>query len=57
MFEALGVPDNMGGLQVGNHPHCAFPAGTPLEPAVEAFITKFLLGGQSNTSIMCELCV
>ena len=51
------MPDNMGGLQVGNHPHCAFPAGTPLEPAVEAFITKFLLGGQSNTSIMCELCV
>ncbi|TFK72242.1 hypothetical protein BDN72DRAFT_876560 [Pluteus cervinus] len=47
IYEAFGVPNNMGVSQVGNHNHCAFPAGQQAE--LTAFINKFLLG-QTNTN-------
>jgi len=50
VYQALSIPDNMGVSQVGNHNHCQFPASQ--ESDVEAFITKFLLGGNSNTNIV-----
>jgi len=49
-YEALQVPDSMGVSQIGNHNHCAFPASQ--EPEVEAFINKFLLMKQANTTII-----
>jgi len=50
VYQALGVTDSMGITQVGNHNHCQFPASQ--ENDVEAFITKFMLGGTSNTNIV-----
>ncbi|KAI5792558.1 Glucuronoyl esterase catalytic domain from Hypocrea Jecorina [Peziza echinospora] len=41
IFEALGVPDNMGFSQVGGHDHCQFPGSQNTE--LNAFINKFLL--------------
>lgn len=41
IYEALGVPDNMGFFQDGNHSHCQFPAEQ--RPGLTAFINKFLL--------------
>lgn len=48
IWTALGVPDNMGFSEVGNHSHCAFPAAQ--QPTLLAFIDKFLLGAATNTS-------
>ena len=49
-WEALGVPDNMGYSQVGNHNHCAFPSSQ--NPELTAFINKFLLNQSSaNTNV------
>jgi hypothetical protein len=49
IWEALGVPDNMGFSQLGNHNHCAFPAAQ--QPEVSAFVTRFLLDGSANTTV------
>ncbi|TFK72240.1 carbohydrate-binding module family 1 [Pluteus cervinus] len=51
IYEAYGVPNNMGVSQVGNHNHCAFPSSQQAE--LTAFFNKFLLGqGSTNTSIV-----
>jgi hypothetical protein len=51
IWEALGVPDNMGFSQVGHGNHCQLP--TVQHPEVEAFIRKFLLKEENvNTSVM-----
>jgi len=50
VYEALGIPDIMGVSQIGGHNHCQFPASQ--QPTVDAFFTKFILGGSSNTAIM-----
>jgi len=41
IWEALGVADSHGFVQVGNHSHCVFP--TDLNDSVFAFFNKFLL--------------
>ena len=45
VWEALGVPSNMGVSQVGNATHCQFPASQ--SPLVLAYVKKFLLGDDS----------
>jgi hypothetical protein len=51
IYEALGVPDNMGFSQTGHPDHCRLPASQ--EPAVKAFIRKFLLDEENvDTSVM-----
>jgi hypothetical protein len=50
VWEALGVPDNMGYSQIGSHTHCAFPSNQ--QSALTAFVQKFLLGASTNTAIM-----
>jgi hypothetical protein len=49
IFQALGVPDNLGATQVSHGDHCAFQASQ--EPAVDAFIKKFLLGQNVATTV------
>lgn len=50
IFQALGVPNNLGFSQVGNHSHCMFPVEQ--NPDLTAFIDRFLLGQNStNTTI------
>jgi len=50
VYQALSIDDRMGISQIGGHPHCSWiPAQ---EPDVEAFITRFLLGGNANTTIV-----
>ncbi|MBN1412721.1 MAG: hypothetical protein JW969_17870 [Spirochaetales bacterium] len=49
VFEALGIPGNMGYSISTNHGHCSLPSSQ--SPDVNAFVTKFLLGGSSNTNI------
>lgn len=43
IWEALGVPENMGGSQVGSSTHCADVPSLQLEH-VAAYVKKFLLG-------------
>jgi hypothetical protein len=51
IWQAQGVPDNMGFSQVGHSDHCGLPESQ--EPDVEAFVRKFLLEDESaNTDIM-----
>lgn len=50
VYKALGVPTNMGVTQVGGHPHCIVPESQ--EPAVNAFIERFLLGEPVNTNFV-----
>ncbi|QNU65924.1 dockerin-like protein [Ruminiclostridium herbifermentans] len=51
IYEALGVPSNMGYSSVGHPDHCVLPSSQ--FPEVEAFIKKFLLGDNSvNTNYM-----
>jgi len=50
IYKALGVPDSQGVSQIGGHNHCAFPANQQAD--VDAFITKFLFAGTSNTTII-----
>lgn len=50
IWQALGVPDNMGVSQVGNHNHCQFPSSQQSE--LTAFVNKFLLDQSSNTAVM-----
>ena len=49
IYQALGVPDNMGISQVGPHDHCSFPSSQTAD--VTAFVNKFLKGQTSNTAI------
>ena len=49
VYKALGVPDRIGFTQVGGHAHCAFPAGQTAD--VSAFVDKFLVGKDANTSV------
>lgn len=49
IWEAMGVPENHGFVQVGDHPHCEFP--TYLNESLFAFFDKFLLDEPNvNTS-------
>jgi len=50
IWEALGVPNNMGFTQDGNHSHCVFPDDQV--DALEAYISKFLLDDDTtNTTV------
>ena len=50
IYQALGVPDNIGFSQDGNHSHCQFPAEQ--QPDLTSFINRFLLGqNTTNTTI------
>ena len=49
IWEALGVPQNMGFTQDGNHSHCAFPAEQ--QPELTAFFETFLLDGKVDTTV------
>ena len=50
VYKALGVPTNMGVTQVGGHRHCVVPESQ--EPAVNAFIQRFLLDQPVNTDLV-----
>ena len=50
VWEALGVPGNMGESQASDHPHCEFPSTQ--QGDLDAFVDKFLLGKETNTSIL-----
>jgi hypothetical protein len=50
IWQALGVPDNMGFSQFGHPRHCELV--TEQQPELTAFITKFLLGGSSDTNVL-----
>jgi hypothetical protein len=49
VYQALGVPDHFGYSMSSNHAHCSFPSQQQAE--LTAFINKFLLGQNTNTSI------
>lgn len=44
IWQALGIPSNMGASQVGGHPHCSGVPQAQLDE-VAAFVGKFLVGG------------
>jgi len=51
IYEALGVPDNLGYSQIGSHSHCQFPSNQ--QTALTGFMNKFLLNQPSaNTAVM-----
>ncbi|KAL2153977.1 hypothetical protein VTH82DRAFT_2653 [Thermothelomyces myriococcoides] len=51
IWEALGVPENMGFTQTGDHSHCQWSSSQSAE--LTAFIDKFLRGtGTANTNII-----
>jgi hypothetical protein len=51
VWEALGVPDNIGFTQFGHSDHCGLPTAQQLEVAV--YVKKFFLNIEiENTSIM-----
>jgi hypothetical protein len=52
VFEAMGVPDNLGFDFTGNHAHCQAP-GTQ-QSSVAAFVNKFLKGQNANTAIAIQ---
>lgn len=49
VWQALGISDNMGFSQIGDHPHCQFPSDQ--QDDLNAYIGKFLFGQSTNTSI------
>lgn len=49
IYQAMGVPTNMGYSQVGNHNHCAFPSSQQSE--LNAFINRFLLDQSVATNV------
>jgi hypothetical protein len=49
IWEALGAPDRMGYSQVAHGDHCVLPAAQ--QPEVEAYVSRFLLGGADDTAI------
>jgi hypothetical protein len=48
VYQAMGVIDNHGFEQDGNHSHCVWPAA--LTPSLDAFIGKFLLDQPVSTA-------
>lgn len=51
VWQALGVPENMGFSQIGGHNHCALPDSQL--PELRAYVGKFLIGnGGDDTRIM-----
>lgn len=48
VWEKLGIADRVGYSILGGHPHCQLPEVQ--YPEVEAFIDKYLLGKETNTS-------
>lgn len=51
IYEALGVPDNLGYSQIGSHNHCSFPSNQQAQ--LTGFMNKFLLNNPSaNTAVM-----
>jgi hypothetical protein len=51
IWNALGIPDNMGVSQVGHPDHCGFPASQ--QPELNAYVQKFLVGGgTASTSVL-----
>lgn len=49
IYEALGIPDNMGYSSIGGHGHCQFPSSQ--QPELTAYIQKFLLDKSANTKV------
>jgi hypothetical protein len=49
VWEQFGIGDRLGYSFVGGHGHCALPAAQ--RPEVEAFVDKFLLGKEANTTV------
>ncbi|EAU87167.1 Cip2 [Coprinopsis cinerea okayama7 len=50
IYQALGVPNNMGISQIGGHNHCMFPGSQQND--LNAFVDKFLRGNNNaNTNI------
>ena len=49
IYEALGVPDNLGVSQVGHATHCEFVADQ--QPELTAYIERFLLDGSADTNV------
>lgn len=49
VWEQFGIADRFGYSFVGGHGHCALP--TAQRPEVEAFVDKFLLGKETNTTV------
>jgi hypothetical protein len=50
IYETFGIGDRFGLSNIGGHNHCSLPAGE--EPAVSAFVEKFLLGNPAaNTNV------
>jgi hypothetical protein len=51
IWSVLGVPDNMGASQIGDHNHCAFPPSQRAE--LVAFVDRFLMGDETaDTSVL-----
>ncbi|HEX2736424.1 MAG TPA: hypothetical protein VHM70_32700 [Polyangiaceae bacterium] len=53
VYEALGIADRCGVSVAANHGHCQFPGSQ--QAAVTAFINRFLLGMDADTSGVDEL--
>jgi len=49
IYQALGVPSNLGASQVSHGDHCTFQSSQ--QPEVDAFIKKFLLGQNVATTV------
>lgn len=49
VYQALGIPQNHGFVQGGNHSHCLFP--TTQDDQLSAFFDKFLLDKDTDTNI------
>jgi hypothetical protein len=49
IYQALGVPNNLGASQVSHGDHCTFQASQ--QPEVDAFIKTFLLGQGAATNV------
>ncbi|KXH52381.1 Cip2 [Colletotrichum nymphaeae SA-01] len=50
IYQALGVPENMGFSLVGGHNHCSFPSGQNAE--LTQYINYFLLNSATKPSIL-----
>lgn len=51
VWEALGIPDQMGFSQFGHGNHCNYPVAQ--RPELQAYVEKFLVGtGTANTNLM-----
>ena len=48
VWQHFGIADRVGFSILGGHPHCMLPEAQ--YPAVKAFINRFLLGGNDDTS-------